>query len=127
MTVPAFNSVAWFEFGTDQPEKVKEFHGELFDWQYALNTNTPGVTYHSVMTPGAGQPTGGVWESEGGGFPNYAIFYVLVQDVAATVKRGQELGAKVLMEPVSDSAGLTFARLEDTAGNHFGIFSVPAP
>ncbi|MEH0532987.1 hypothetical protein QBA75_41015 [Streptomyces stelliscabiei] len=42
MTVPAFNSVAWFEFGTDQPEKVKEFYGELFDWQYILNTNTRG-------------------------------------------------------------------------------------
>ncbi|GAQ66477.1 hypothetical protein SsS58_06908 [Streptomyces scabiei] len=27
----------------------------------------------------------------------------------------------------ADSAGLTFARLQDTAGNHFGIFSVPAP
>ncbi|MFD5156746.1 hypothetical protein ACFWMJ_01495 [Streptomyces hawaiiensis] len=55
------------------------------------------------------------------------IFYVLVQDVAATVERGRELGATVLMEPVSDSAGLTFARLEDTAGNHFGVFSLPAP
>ena len=29
MSVPAFNSVAWFEVGTDQPEKVKEFYGEL--------------------------------------------------------------------------------------------------
>jgi predicted enzyme related to lactoylglutathione lyase len=67
-----------------------------------------------------------VWESEGN-FPNYAIFYVLVQDVAATVERGRELGAKILMEPVSDSAGFTFARLEDTAGNHFGVFSVAAP
>ncbi|MDX3069030.1 VOC family protein [Streptomyces scabiei] len=94
MAVPAFNSVAWFEFGTDQPEKVKEFYGELFDWSYALNTNTPGVTYHSVMPPGAQQPAGGVWESEG---------------------------------KFADSAGLTFARLQDTAGNHFGIFSVPAP
>ncbi|MGW2616640.1 VOC family protein [Streptomyces sp. NPDC001500] len=126
MTIPAFNSVAWFEFGTDQPEKVKEFYGELFDWKYALNTDTPGVTYHSVMTPGSGRPTGGVWESEGG-FPDYAIFYVLVQDVAATVERGRELGAAVLMEPVSDSAGLTFARLTDTAGHHFGVFSAPAP
>jgi hypothetical protein len=30
------------------------------------------------------------------------------------------------MEPASDSAGFTFARLQDTAGNHFGVFSVPA-
>ncbi|MFE7902907.1 VOC family protein [Streptomyces sp. NPDC057424] len=104
MTVPAFNSVAWFEFGTDQPEKVKEFYGELLDWEYVLNTDTPGVTYHSVMTPGAQQPTGGVWESEG----------------------GRDLGAEVLMEPVSDAAGFTFARSQDTAGNHFGVFSVPA-
>ncbi|MFI1509496.1 VOC family protein [Streptomyces sp. NPDC020597] len=126
MTVPVFNSVAWFEFGTDEPEKVKEFYGELFDWTYVPNTNTPGVSYHSVMTPGAGRPAGGVWESEGD-FPNYAIFYVLVQDVAATVERARELGAKVLMEPVSDSVGFTFARLQDTADNHFGIFSVPAP
>lgn len=30
------------------------------------------------------------------------------------------------MKPVSDSAGFTFARLGDTAGNHFGVFSAPA-
>lgn len=29
---------------------------------------------------------GGVWEAEGK-FPDYAIFYVLVQDIAATVER----------------------------------------
>jgi predicted enzyme related to lactoylglutathione lyase len=124
MTGPAFNSVAWFEFGTGQPDRVKEFYGELFDWKYVLNTDTPGVTYHAVMPPGAQRPAGGVWESDGG-FPDYAIFYVLVQDVAATVEHAEALGAEVLMAPVSDSAGLTFARLQDTAGNHFGVFSVP--
>ncbi|MFJ2240738.1 hypothetical protein [Streptomyces sp. NPDC087859] len=87
MAVPAFNSVAWFEFGTDQPEEVKAFYGDLFDWKYVLKD---------------------------------------VQDVAETVRRGQGLGAKVLMEPVSDSAGFTFARLQDTTGNHFGVFSAPA-
>ncbi len=125
MTVPTVNSVAWFEFGTDQPEKVKEFYGELFDWKYVPNTNLPGVNYHAVLTPAAQQPGGGVWGSAGA-FPNYAIFYVLVQDVAETVERAQELGAKTLMEPVSDAAGFTFARLEDAAGNHFGVFSTPA-
>ena len=39
----------------------------------SANTNTPGVTYHLVRPPGAQQPAGGVWESEGK-FPNYAIF-----------------------------------------------------
>lgn len=77
------------------------------------------------MTPGTQRPTVGAGESEGG-FPNYAIVYVVVQDVAATVEHAEELGAEVLMAPVSDSAGLTFARLRDTAGNHIGVFSAPA-
>ncbi|MDT0344178.1 VOC family protein [Streptomyces litchfieldiae] len=79
MTVPAFNSVAWFEFGTDQPRRSRS----------STASSSTGST-SSTPTP------------------------------------GQELGAEVLMEPVSDSAGFTFARLEDTAGNHFGVFSVPA-
>ena len=51
----------------------------------------------------------------------------LYQDVAATAEHAEKLGAEVLMAPVSDSAGFTFARLQDTAGNHFGVFSAPAP
>lgn len=26
MSGPAFNSIGWFEIGTDQPDKVKEFY-----------------------------------------------------------------------------------------------------
>ncbi|MEQ0558450.1 VOC family protein [Amycolatopsis sp. NEAU-NG30] len=124
MSSPAVNTVAWFEIGTDRPAEVKEFFGQLFGWNYSLNTNTPGVNYHAIVTPGAPQPTGGVWESDGK-FSDYAIFYVLVQDVEATVERAEELGGKVLMPPVTDAAGLTFARLEDSAGHHFGVFSAP--
>ena len=93
MSVPAVNSVAWFEIGTDRPSEVKEFYGQMFGWTSSLNTNLPGVNYHAVVTPAAPQPTGGVWESDGK-FANYAIFYVLVQDVAASVERAEELGGK---------------------------------
>jgi hypothetical protein len=34
--------------------------------------------------------------------------------------------AFVLMEPVTDAAGITFGRLRDTAGNHVGIYSPPS-
>lgn len=122
---PAFNSVGWFEFGTDQADEVKKFYGELFDWSFTLNTNLEGVTYWEVATPGSEQASGGIFES-GGRFPNYAIFYVLVQDVAETIERAKGLGGEVLMEPVTDAAGITFGRLRDTAGNHVGVFSPPS-
>ncbi|MDA1362530.1 hypothetical protein O1R50_23105 [Glycomyces luteolus] len=125
MGAPAMGSIGWFEFGTDQPDKVKEFYGELFDWQFRLNTDLPGVNYHEITTT-PGQPaSGGIFES-GGRFEDYAVFYVLVKDVAAVVKQAKGLGAEVTMEPVTDASGITFGRLRDTAGNHFGVFSPPA-
>ena len=27
-------TVAWFEFGADQPQKVKDFYKEMFGWEY---------------------------------------------------------------------------------------------
>jgi predicted enzyme related to lactoylglutathione lyase len=42
MSVPAINSVAWFEIGTDRPREVKEFYGQLFGWAYSLNRNCHG-------------------------------------------------------------------------------------
>jgi predicted enzyme related to lactoylglutathione lyase len=125
MSGPAFNSIGWFEIGTDQPGKVKEFYAELFGWQFELNTNLPGVRYHEVVTTPGQQSSGGVFESDGK-FPDYAIFYVLVPDVAKTLQRAGELGAEVVMQPVTDAAGITFGRLRDSSGHHFGVFSPPA-
>jgi predicted enzyme related to lactoylglutathione lyase len=83
------------------------------------------VRYHEVSTATGQQSSGGVFESAGN-FPDYAIFYVLVQDVAKTLDRAKNLGAEVVMEPVTDAAGITFGRLRDSSGHHFGVFSPPA-
>jgi DNA-binding MarR family transcriptional regulator len=40
---------------------------------------------------------------------------------------GDELEIRHGSPPVTDAAGVTFARLEDSTGNHFGVFSLPAP
>lgn len=122
---PAMGSIGWFEFGTNQPDTIKEFYGELFDWQFTLNTDLPGVKYHEITTGPGQQSSGGIFESDGR-FDDYAVFYILVQDVAAVVKKAKDLGADVTMEPVTDAAGITFGRLRDTAGNHFGVFSPPS-
>jgi predicted enzyme related to lactoylglutathione lyase len=114
-------SIGWFEFGSYQLGKIKEFYGELFDRQFERNANLPRANCHEITTA-PGQPSsGGIFES-GGRFPDYAVFYILVPDVAATVARAKDLGAEVTMEPVTDA----FGRLRDTAGNHFGAFSPPA-
>lgn len=126
MNAPALNSVAWFEVGSDRPEEVQKFFGDLFDWQFKLSTDLPGVDYHAAITPGAPMPSGGIFD-HAGKFADYAIFYVLVADVALTIERAKTLGGEVLMEPVTDAAGVTFARLQDNGGHHFGVFSMSTP
>lgn len=125
MNIPALGSVSWFEIGSDKPEEVKKFFGEMFGWQFKLNTDLEGVNYHAAITPGAPGPSGGIFD-HAQRFEDYAIFYVLVEDIPATIEKGQGLGAEVTMEPVVDAAGVGFARLRDANGHHFGIYSLPA-
>ncbi|GAA4477376.1 VOC family protein [Microbacterium panaciterrae] len=126
MTAPTLNSVAWFEIGSDRPDDVKKFFGDLFGWQFKLSTDLAGVDYHAAITPDTPGPSGGIFD-HAGKFEDYAIFYVLVADVPAIIEQAKTLGGDVLMEPVTDAAGVTFARLRDNGGRHFGVFSMPAP
>lgn len=126
MSAPAIGSVSWFEIGSNKPEEVKKFYTELFGWQFKLNTDLEGVDYHAAITPGSPGPTGGIFD-HAGRFEDYAVFYVLVEDIPATLEKATALGAEVTMEPVVDASGVSFARLRDASGHHFGVYSMPAP
>ncbi len=126
MSMPAIGSVSWFEIGSEKPEEVKQFYSELFGWRFKLNTDLAGVDYHAAITPGAPGPVGGIFD-HAGRFDDYAVFYVLVEDIAATLEKAKALGAAVTMEPVTDASGVSFARLHDAKGHHFGVYSMPAP
>ena len=119
MSAFPYNSVQWFEIGTDRPEDVKRFYGELFGWTFA---GGDGAEYSEITAPGADRPSGGVFPSQGR-FPNYAVFYVAVEDVAATVARAETLGAKIVVPVTTAPDGLVFAQLRDDGGNHFGVFT----
>jgi predicted enzyme related to lactoylglutathione lyase len=123
MTAPAYNSVAWFQVGTDDPETARRFYGDLFGWTFAKDPDFDG-DYDLVTAPGADQPSGGIFAT-GGKVPNHATFYVVVGDVKATVAAAERAGGKPLMPPTTTPNGLVFADLLDPAGNHFGIFSPP--
>ena len=119
MKAQRYNSVEWFEVATDKPDEAKRFYGELFGWAYGGSGR-----YSEVTTPGSGGVTGGIFDSAGE-FPSYAIFYVTVEDVAATLAKAETLGAKVMVPPTTAADGLVFAQLRDSTGNHFGVFSPP--
>ncbi|WP_067800446.1 VOC family protein [Actinomadura formosensis] len=124
MTVPAFNTVTWFQVGADAPVEARRFYGDMFGWRFALDPDDDG--YDLISYPGADRPSGGIAHTSGPA-ENHAMFLVLVEDVDAACAQAEEHGGKVAMPAATASSGLKFAYLEDPAGNRFGVFTPAAP
>ena len=127
--MPAINGIGWFEIATDQPAVAERFYGDVFGWTFGNDeggaTGADGSTYRMITTPGADGPSGGLFPT-GGKTPNYAVFYVLVADVAESAKAAEAAGGSVLVPAQTTPDGLSFAHLLDPSGNHFAVFT-PAP
>ncbi|SNR93276.1 VOC family protein [Actinomadura mexicana] len=123
MTVPAFNTVTWFQVGTDAPEEARRFYGDMFGWKFAIDPDGDG--YDLVRYPDADAPSGGI-SHEPDASRNHAMFLVLVEDVDAVCDQTVKSGGKVAMPAMTNSNGLTFAYLQDPSGNTFGVFTPPA-
>lgn len=113
-------TINWVQIGTDTPQEAQRFYGELFGWTFSPDPHSAG--YDLITTPGAEQPSGGVATTEG---ESYAIFCVVVSDVAEAVRRTEQLGGKVQAPPRTTPDGLELAHLLDPAGNHFCVYAPP--
>jgi uncharacterized protein len=118
--IPAPNTVAWFQIGTEDATAAQEFYGGLFGWSFAPDPGS-GPGYDLISYAGADRPAGGIMHTA----DNHATFVVLVQDVAAVCARTEQLGGKILNPPVTTPNGLVFADLLDRSGNRFSVFTPP--
>jgi predicted enzyme related to lactoylglutathione lyase len=110
--MPDYNTIGWFEVGTDDPEAAERFYGDVFGWTVARDdTASPDPAYQIFNTGGL---RGGLFATKAER-PNYAVFTVLVQDVAATCRRAAEAGGHIERAPQVNPAGVTFAHLLDPA------------
>jgi predicted enzyme related to lactoylglutathione lyase len=120
-----FNGIAWFEIGTDNPTAAQKFYGEVFGWTVGHDEgDLPGYQQIKAGDDGPGLHAGGLFDT-GGTLPGYAVFGVLVADVADTCRRVEAAGGKVRRAPEATPGGVTFAHLLDPAGNQFEVFTMP--
>jgi uncharacterized protein len=106
--------VVHFEIGCRDSEKTQEFYRSLFHWKIS-----PMGPAAMVASEGAG--IGGHISALGHEPHNYTIFYVDVDDVAATLEKAESLGGRTLVPPVEIPAG-TFAWMQDPEGNTVGLW-----
>ena len=89
---------SWCELMTSDVEAAKRFYTELLGW---TTEEVPGMSYTMVKTGEVG--TGGIMDipPQAAGSPPHWGTYVTVDDVDATARKAQELGAKTIM-PLTD-------------------------
>ncbi|MCX6022261.1 MAG: VOC family protein [Chloroflexi bacterium] len=109
------NPVMHWEISAEDPKKIQEFYGSLFDWQ--IDANNP-YNYGLVDTKAEGI-NGGIGGTEGGG--KRITFYVQVDDLQAYLDKAVGLGAQVLMPPTEIPGAVTMALFADPEGNVTGL------
>ncbi len=113
--------VVWFEVAGRDLAALTRFYEDLFGWK--VDSANP-VKYGMVDTGAEGGIPGGIYSAnEAAG--EYVTFYVDVPDIKASLKRSEELGAKVVQEPTPIDGGATVAQLEDPEGHRIGLIQQP--
>src|SRR4030081_2834730 len=79
------------EIRSSDPDATREFFGKLFGWAYSDGA-FPGYTF--VGTGAEGGPPTAIGPLQGGG--DGVLFFVGVEDVAATLKQAEGLGGQIV-------------------------------
>lgn len=107
---------SWCELMTTDVEAAKSFYAKLFGWDTEAMT-MPGMTYTVVKAGGKG--IGGIMAMPPDapkGMPPMWGSYVTVNDVDATARTAQQLGAKLLVPPQDIPDVGRFCVIQDPQG-----------
>jgi predicted enzyme related to lactoylglutathione lyase len=99
--------------GKDGPA-LQRFYSEAFGWD--LDTNNPGG--YGLLRQG--EMTAGIGPSQDGG-AGHVTFYVHADDPAATLRKVEELGGRVLMPLTEVAPETTIALFADPEGHVVGL------
>ena len=93
---------SWCELVTTDPDAATEFYAELFGWSVEKMPMTHMEMTYAVLKSGE-EGIGGIMPTPptAEGMPPQWGVYITVDDVDATAKRAEELGAKMIM-PLTD-------------------------
>ena len=106
---------SWFELMTTDTEGAKDFYSKLFGWE---TEEMPMEDMNYTVVKVGDDAVGGIMPippQTGGTPPNWGG-YVTVDDVDATARKAEELGAKILV-PLTDIPNVgRFFVLQDPQG-----------
>jgi hypothetical protein len=121
--MPAPGAFCWNELATKDAEAAKKFYTELLGWELKTS-DAAGMVYNEIVV--GGQPVGGIYQmtAEFGDAPSHWMAYVAVEDVDASAKRAEELGAKVCVPPTDIPNTGRFTVITDPTGATISLITL---
>ena len=113
--------VVHFEVISKDPEGLRKFFGELFDWQFGDPMGPTDYTMVERNTNGDGVGIAGGVGGVPEGYDGHVTFYVQVPDVGAALDKAEQLGGRKMMGPDSVPNGPTIGLLSDPQGHVIGL------
>jgi predicted enzyme related to lactoylglutathione lyase len=106
-----------FEIGSSNLDLAAEFYRELFDWSVGEEL----MDGYRLVQTAEGSIGGGLLRTPDGVLP-YVTVYVGVEDLQETLRKAEELGGKMVVEPMPIPGVGAFAMLQSPDGVVIGLF-----
>jgi uncharacterized protein len=110
--------VVHVEIRSKDPDATRRFLGDLFGWKVASEGAYPGYTF--IDTGAEGPPHTAISPRQGS--EDEVLFFVAVEDVAAALKKAEELGGTII-QPAQQVPDATFGVFADAQGHRIGVAS----
>lgn len=111
------HSVIHAEIRSEDPDATRRFFGELLGWTVASEGGFPGYTFMDTGTAPGGPA---VAISPRQGAHDEVLFFVAVDDVAATLASAEQLGGSIV-QPAQEVPGVSFGVFADPLGHVVGV------
>jgi predicted enzyme related to lactoylglutathione lyase len=124
MSKPAVGSIGWIDLTIGDAEGVKDFYCNVVGWE---DVSVPVDDYHDfcVGTDPQNAPAAGICHARGSNaaLPAQWLIYIVVADLADSLRKCESNGGKILSGPRSEGGG-KIAVIQDPAGAVCALYQV---
>lgn len=104
------------EIRSADPDATRTFFADLFGWKVASEGAFPGYTF--IDTGAEGSPYVAISPRQSD--QDEVLFFVAVDDVAATLAKAESLGGTII-QPAQQVPGTSFGVFADAQGHRVGV------
>ncbi len=104
------------EIRSEDPDATRRFFSDLFGWKVASEGAFPGYTFIDTGVEGGTYVAISPRQST----EDEVLFFVGVEDVAATLKKAVQLGGTIV-QPAQEVPGTSFGVFADAQGHRVGV------